>query len=209
VSRAFPSWKRSILTEIYLCHACSYQGIEDGNARTDRQALRVRRTATLHEVAAAAAAALQPKGLDVSQHGIRRMQARGDGVAWRPVGDALPREVTVGVVFGEELGLIEAAARSGQPPPVCALHVDRVAETPARAVAGGGGGNDGCLVLYKRLVEEAVDGADCRWVLVDVGQRVMRPGATVQECRRCYQRLVPEDTSHLSSSQDLQEVDCA
>jgi hypothetical protein len=25
VSRAFPSWKRSILTEIYLCHACSYQ----------------------------------------------------------------------------------------------------------------------------------------------------------------------------------------
>jgi parallel beta-helix repeat protein len=23
VSRAFPSWKRSILTEIYLCHACS------------------------------------------------------------------------------------------------------------------------------------------------------------------------------------------
>jgi hypothetical protein len=24
VSRAFPSWNRSILTEIYLCHACSY-----------------------------------------------------------------------------------------------------------------------------------------------------------------------------------------
>jgi hypothetical protein len=24
VSRAFPSWKRSILTEIYPCHACSY-----------------------------------------------------------------------------------------------------------------------------------------------------------------------------------------
>eukprot|EP01047_Picozoa_sp_COSAG01_P028144 COSAG01_NODE_1881_length_8990_cov_36.296142_3_plen_59_part_00 len=23
----------SILTEIYLCHACSYQEIEDGNAR--------------------------------------------------------------------------------------------------------------------------------------------------------------------------------
>jgi hypothetical protein len=34
VSRAFPSWKRSILTEIYLCHACSYQEIEDGSART-------------------------------------------------------------------------------------------------------------------------------------------------------------------------------
>jgi hypothetical protein len=29
VSRAFPSWKRSILAEIYLCHACSYHEIED------------------------------------------------------------------------------------------------------------------------------------------------------------------------------------
>jgi hypothetical protein len=34
VSQAFPSWNRSMLTEIYLCHACSYQAIEDGNART-------------------------------------------------------------------------------------------------------------------------------------------------------------------------------
>jgi hypothetical protein len=33
VSRAFPSWKRFILTEIYLCHACSHREIEDGNAR--------------------------------------------------------------------------------------------------------------------------------------------------------------------------------
>jgi hypothetical protein len=33
VSRAFPSCRRSILTEIYLCHACSCQEIEDGNAR--------------------------------------------------------------------------------------------------------------------------------------------------------------------------------
>ena len=33
VSRAFPSWKQSILTEIYLCHACSDHEIEDGNAR--------------------------------------------------------------------------------------------------------------------------------------------------------------------------------
>jgi hypothetical protein len=31
VSRPFPSWTRSILTEIYLCHACSYHEIEDGN----------------------------------------------------------------------------------------------------------------------------------------------------------------------------------
>jgi hypothetical protein len=31
VSAPFPSWNRSILTEIYLCHACSYQEIEDGN----------------------------------------------------------------------------------------------------------------------------------------------------------------------------------
>jgi hypothetical protein len=28
-----PSWNRSILTEIYLCHACSDHGSEDGNAR--------------------------------------------------------------------------------------------------------------------------------------------------------------------------------
>eukprot|EP01047_Picozoa_sp_COSAG01_P044548 COSAG01_NODE_4039_length_5406_cov_1.715980_1_plen_141_part_10 len=27
VDRPFPSWKRSILTEIYLCHACSCQEI--------------------------------------------------------------------------------------------------------------------------------------------------------------------------------------
>jgi hypothetical protein len=33
VSPAFPSWKRSILTEIYLCHACSHHEVEDGNAR--------------------------------------------------------------------------------------------------------------------------------------------------------------------------------
>eukprot|EP01047_Picozoa_sp_COSAG01_P021951 COSAG01_NODE_1289_length_10885_cov_3.769331_16_plen_255_part_00 len=32
VSWVFPSWNRSILTEIYICHACSYQKIEDGNA---------------------------------------------------------------------------------------------------------------------------------------------------------------------------------
>jgi hypothetical protein len=34
VSRAFPSWNRSMLTDIYLCHACSYQEIENGSART-------------------------------------------------------------------------------------------------------------------------------------------------------------------------------
>jgi hypothetical protein len=34
VSRAFPSWKRSILTGIYLGHARSHHEIEDGNART-------------------------------------------------------------------------------------------------------------------------------------------------------------------------------
>jgi hypothetical protein len=34
VSRAFPSCKRSILTEIYQCHACSCHEIEDGNAWT-------------------------------------------------------------------------------------------------------------------------------------------------------------------------------
>jgi hypothetical protein len=38
VSRAFQSWKRSILTEIYLCHACSDHGIEgmETNARAGR-----------------------------------------------------------------------------------------------------------------------------------------------------------------------------
>jgi hypothetical protein len=35
VSRAFPSYTRSILAEIYLCHPCSCHKIEDGNARTD------------------------------------------------------------------------------------------------------------------------------------------------------------------------------
>eukprot|EP01047_Picozoa_sp_COSAG01_P019775 COSAG01_NODE_1110_length_11657_cov_5.360616_9_plen_165_part_00 len=40
MSRAFPSWKRSILTDIYLCHACSYHEIEDGNARADAYYIR-------------------------------------------------------------------------------------------------------------------------------------------------------------------------
>eukprot|EP01047_Picozoa_sp_COSAG01_P051849 COSAG01_NODE_5390_length_4291_cov_3.107109_3_plen_237_part_00 len=31
VSGPFPSWNRSILTESYLCHACSCHGIEDRN----------------------------------------------------------------------------------------------------------------------------------------------------------------------------------
>jgi hypothetical protein len=31
VGGPFSSWNRSIVTEIYLCHACSYQEIEDGN----------------------------------------------------------------------------------------------------------------------------------------------------------------------------------
>jgi hypothetical protein len=34
VSWASPSCVRSILTEIYLCHACSCHEVEDGNART-------------------------------------------------------------------------------------------------------------------------------------------------------------------------------
>eukprot|EP01047_Picozoa_sp_COSAG01_P051484 COSAG01_NODE_5318_length_4337_cov_11.889571_7_plen_138_part_01 len=40
VSRAFPSWKRSIVTEIYLlvCHTCSHHGAEDGNARAGEAA---------------------------------------------------------------------------------------------------------------------------------------------------------------------------
>jgi hypothetical protein len=34
VSRPFSSWNRPILTEIYLCHACSCHEIEGGNGRT-------------------------------------------------------------------------------------------------------------------------------------------------------------------------------
>ena len=35
VSAPFPSWNRSILTEIYLCHACSYQEIQAYEARAE------------------------------------------------------------------------------------------------------------------------------------------------------------------------------
>jgi hypothetical protein len=38
VSRPFSSWNRPMLTEIYLCHACSYHEIEDGNGRAGRRA---------------------------------------------------------------------------------------------------------------------------------------------------------------------------
>jgi hypothetical protein len=37
VSRPFPSWNRPILTDIYLCHACSCHEIEDGNGRAGLQ----------------------------------------------------------------------------------------------------------------------------------------------------------------------------
>jgi hypothetical protein len=40
VSLGFPSCKRSILTEIYLCHVCSCHEIEDGNACTGLPRLR-------------------------------------------------------------------------------------------------------------------------------------------------------------------------
>eukprot|EP01047_Picozoa_sp_COSAG01_P027725 COSAG01_NODE_1838_length_9083_cov_3.184328_7_plen_126_part_00 len=36
VSRAFPSRTRSMLAEIYPCHACSCHDTEDGNGRTGR-----------------------------------------------------------------------------------------------------------------------------------------------------------------------------
>jgi hypothetical protein len=36
VSRAFLSWNLSILTEIYLCHACSYHKIQGAWKRPDR-----------------------------------------------------------------------------------------------------------------------------------------------------------------------------
>jgi hypothetical protein len=45
VSGAFPSWKRSILTEMYLCHASSYHEIEDGHARTGLRAAALGRAA--------------------------------------------------------------------------------------------------------------------------------------------------------------------
>jgi hypothetical protein len=38
VSRPFPSWNRSILAEIYLCHACSNHDIEDGHGRAGARA---------------------------------------------------------------------------------------------------------------------------------------------------------------------------
>eukprot|EP01047_Picozoa_sp_COSAG01_P007288 COSAG01_NODE_275_length_19669_cov_8.676188_12_plen_238_part_00 len=42
VSRASPSWTRSILAEICLCHACSCQEIEGGNARAGVRSLHAR-----------------------------------------------------------------------------------------------------------------------------------------------------------------------
>jgi hypothetical protein len=46
VSRAFLSYTRSILTEIYLCHACSDREFEDGNARAGCTAWRPRPAAS-------------------------------------------------------------------------------------------------------------------------------------------------------------------
>jgi hypothetical protein len=46
-SRAFPRCTRSILTEIYLCHACSYHGTEYGNGRAGSV---IRTVVGLHEI---------------------------------------------------------------------------------------------------------------------------------------------------------------
>eukprot|EP01047_Picozoa_sp_COSAG01_P004812 COSAG01_NODE_160_length_23692_cov_9.703599_18_plen_113_part_00 len=70
VSRAFPSWKRSILTEICLCHACFDHEIEGGNARAGHL-----RRARLQDSAAARGSA----PLAGSGGGRRRWRRRGVG----------------------------------------------------------------------------------------------------------------------------------
>jgi hypothetical protein len=71
VSRAFPSWNWSILTENYLCRACSYHEIEDGNARAgDGQARgQRRRQAWAERRARGAAGGARSLGLRQRIHG--------------------------------------------------------------------------------------------------------------------------------------------
>jgi hypothetical protein len=68
VGGPFASWNRSILTEIYLCHASSYHEIEDGNGAPgpDRPDPRVRTPVLTHSGHA-----------EVRAHGIRSAEVSG------------------------------------------------------------------------------------------------------------------------------------
>jgi hypothetical protein len=66
VSWPFPSWNRSILTEIYLCHACSYHEIEDGNG-PDRRRRRASTRTQLSWTSGTSTRASQPLSIFSSQ----------------------------------------------------------------------------------------------------------------------------------------------
>eukprot|EP01047_Picozoa_sp_COSAG01_P000834 COSAG01_NODE_16_length_40091_cov_15.728646_47_plen_137_part_00 len=63
MSRAFPSWDRSILTEIYRCHDCSCHEIEDGHVNARAGCERSPRLAAAQTPSAAVAAVRQGRGL--------------------------------------------------------------------------------------------------------------------------------------------------
>jgi hypothetical protein len=88
VSRVFPSWNRSILTEIYLCHACSDHEIEDGNARTgddtahgsdvETEQQRQRGLSRSHIYGGSAAAMTRGSAAQTQRHAhVRQLLARG------------------------------------------------------------------------------------------------------------------------------------
>jgi hypothetical protein len=67
VSAPFPSWNRSRLAEIYLCHACSYHEIENGNgAPGDWHRLRVGGLARFRRVRVLVAPPADPRGRPVA-----------------------------------------------------------------------------------------------------------------------------------------------
>jgi hypothetical protein len=104
VSRAFPPWNRSILTEMYLCHACSCHEIEDGNAWTGAQAMR-RQYGAGHNGArrASALVATTVEGIAMSADG-----GVSDVPADVDIGSSTEQSAAVGGGGGEQAGEEEA-----------------------------------------------------------------------------------------------------
>jgi hypothetical protein len=104
VSRAFPSWKRSILTEIFLCHACSYHETEDGNARAGGTS-----------AGSARGGVISLRSLDLG------------GVLSRPLGDDLSLQPTQQSALHPNAAIAAAPPADGPPGQVGSLLAQRTA----------------------------------------------------------------------------------
>jgi cytoskeleton-associated protein 5 len=139
VTRAFPSWNRSILTEFYLCHACSYHEIENGNAR-----LQMPEMAALVEPVLACMLDRKPDVRTLAEQ-MLGLLARTEGYATlRERLSAFTRRTSVHKTAAMSLGkaverLRPAAAADATPAAPAQASSARHAPGAAKRTGGGGG----------------------------------------------------------------------